>query len=199
MLWLSQGTSPDISTITSMIAQYQNRPNKGHVDAARYAIRYIKQTADLGIVFNSANKQTIMSHTHYPKTPLYAVTDANWGAQDFSRISDNAQIPLFKSRSISGHIINLYGPIQWQSKRQTITERSSAKAEIYATDECVRELVYIRMLIRDLGFENTFLSDPITIHNDNSACNGAKTAPHALYDTFNFVTMQLEKRYKRKE
>ena len=170
MLWLSQGSRPDISTITSMIAQYQNRPSKGHIDAARYAIRYIKQTSDLGIVFDSINAPVIMSHTHFPKNPLHAITDSNWGAQDLSRTPDNTQLPLFKSLSVNGHIINLYGPIQWQSKRQTITARSSAEAEIYATDECVRELIYIRKLIRDLGFENTFLSNPITIHNDNSAC-----------------------------
>ena len=71
---------------------------------------------------------------------------------------------------MSGHIIFLYGPLHWQSKRQTITARSSAEAEIYATDECVRELTYLRKVYTDLGLLSTFLSNPISIKNDNMTC-----------------------------
>ena len=71
---------------------------------------------------------------------------------------------------MSGHIIHLYGPLHWQCKRQTITARSSAEAEIYATDECVRELTYLRKVIRDLRLHHIFLKNPIPIQNDNMAC-----------------------------
>ena len=64
----------------------------------------------------------------------------------------------------------MYGPIQWQSKRQTVTARSSAEAEIYATDKCVRELIYLRKLLRDLDLDKTFIKGPIPIFNDNMAC-----------------------------
>ena len=71
---------------------------------------------------------------------------------------------------MSGHIIFMYRPIHWQSKRQTITARSSAEAEIYATDECVRELTFIRKLFRELKLIQTFMKHPIPVKNDNMTC-----------------------------
>ena len=71
---------------------------------------------------------------------------------------------------MSGHIIHLYGPLHWQCKRQSITARSSAEAEIYATDECVIELIYLRKVFRSLVFLDTFMKSPTLVHNDNMAC-----------------------------
>ena len=120
LLWLSQGTRPDLSTITAMLSKYQNNPSPAHIEAARYAIRYVKQTKHLGITFDSNQKYNLHSYTYFPtapKDPLVALPDANWGSQDLSSTPENHQLPLFKSRSMSGHIIFLYGPLHWQSKR----------------------------------------------------------------------------------
>ena len=38
LLWLSQGIRNDLSTITSLLAQYQANPSPGHLQAAKYAI-----------------------------------------------------------------------------------------------------------------------------------------------------------------
>lgn len=168
--WMCQGTRPDMSTITAMLARYQNRPNHKHIEAARYAIRYLNNTRDLGIIFDSDKKKTLHSYNQFPLDPLHAVADANWGPQDQSTVTTKTTLPLFKSRSMSGHLIFLYGPLQWQSKRQTITARSSAEAEIYATDECVRELIYLRKIYTGLNLHNQFFSNPISIKNDNMAC-----------------------------
>ena len=78
-------------------------------------------------------------------------------------------LDLFKSRSISGHIIVLHGPLHWSSKRQKITARSSAEAEIYATDQCVKDLIYLRNIINDMDLRN-ILPPKSTIYNDNMAC-----------------------------
>ena len=79
--WLSQGTRPDLSTITSMLARYQNSPTQKHIDAARYAIRYVKQTRHLGIHFDSNFQSNLQSFVHFPLDPLTATTDANWGSK----------------------------------------------------------------------------------------------------------------------
>ena len=170
MQWLSHGTRPDISTITSMLAKYQNFPTQAHIQAAKYAVRYIQQTRDLDVTFDSQYSNNLKSYIKYPIDPLVALADTNWGPQDISHVPPTRKLDLFKSRSISGHIIFLYRPIHWQSKRQTITARSSAEAEIYATDECVWELTYVRKILTDLNFKNRFLSKPIPIFNDNMAC-----------------------------
>jgi len=177
LLWLSIGTRPDLSTITNILAQYQNRPSRKHIAAAKYAIRYLKGTKQLGLTFSSESQSNdqIDGFLNFPvNTPsVSALTDANWGPQDQSVPKSNKPLPkldLFKTRSISGYVLTLHGPIHWQSKRQTITARSSAEAEIYATDECVKQLLYIRNIIKYLGLEKDLLKNKTKIYNDNMAC-----------------------------
>ena len=81
--------------------------------------------------------------------------------------SPDVLLGLFKSRSISGFIIWLGGPLNWSSKRQTITAHSSTEAGIYTTDECCKSLSHITHLIQDLNETNTFIQFPISVYNDN--------------------------------
>ena len=71
---------------------------------------------------------------------------------------------------MSGFLITLNGPLHWQAKRQKITARSSAEAEIYAADEYVKQILFIKNIIDDLHLSKTLLSQPITIYNNNMAC-----------------------------
>jgi len=49
--WLSCQTRPDLATITNILSQFNNKCSPGHIDAARYAIRYLKGTADNNVFF----------------------------------------------------------------------------------------------------------------------------------------------------
>ena len=62
------------------------------------------------------------------------------------------------------------GPLHWMSKRQTITARSSAEAEIYATDECIKSLAHISYIIDGLDLQESIMPSPTIVYNDNSAC-----------------------------
>ena len=44
LVWLSQGTRPDLATITNILAKYQNNPGYGHIAAAKYVIKIIGQS-----------------------------------------------------------------------------------------------------------------------------------------------------------
>ena len=54
------------------------------------------------------------------------------------------------------------------SKRQSITARSSAEAEIYTIDECVKALQHIRHIFEDLHLDH-LLPSTFLIYNDNEA------------------------------
>ena len=175
LLWLSQGTRPDLATVTCILARHPTHATPSHIDAANHVIKYLKSTNDLGILFKSGTHTNVESYIKFPipKGNILSFSDANWGPQDQS--VPNTKLPteeleLFKSRSISGFIIYHHGPIHWVSKRQTITARSSAEAEIYATDECVKYLLYIKHILQDLDLDSTMVTKPFTIYNDNQAC-----------------------------
>ncbi len=49
--WLAHTTIPNLSTVVSLLAQHQSIPSPGHLEAARYAIKYLASTKTLGIYF----------------------------------------------------------------------------------------------------------------------------------------------------
>jgi len=178
LLWLSQATRPDLATITNILAKYQNRPTKRVLESAKYVIKYIKGTQDHGITFSSDTNTFITSALHFPlqetqPNEVIGITDANWGPQDQSvpnPTSPSVELDKFKTRSISGHIIQFHGPLHWSSRRQRITARSSAESEIYATDECVKNLIYLKNIICDLDLQGQLMNTKIKVFNDNMAC-----------------------------
>jgi hypothetical protein len=95
------------------------------------------------------------------------MSDANWGPQDASLSAVPVDIPSFVSRSMSAFYIDLLGPLHWISKHQKVTAASSAEAEIYATDECVK---FLLELVQILEFLDLFMPDTYIIYNDNPAC-----------------------------
>ena len=172
--WLSTATRPDIATITNILSAYLHKSTPSHLAAVKHVIKYIKGTTDLGICFSTFKKENLEAFIKFPidQSKILPFTDANWGPQDASVPKPNSPevlLDLFKSRSISGFLIWLGGPLHWCSKRQTITARSSAEAEIYATDECCKSLQHILNLIEDLNLTKTLVSLPIKVYNDNEA------------------------------
>jgi hypothetical protein len=170
--WLAHTTRPDLSTVVSLLAQHQNIPSPGHYEAALYASKYLAGTKHLGIFFTSRRDSTLQSFLHFPLPPtsLLSMSDANWGPQDASLTRTHAELPLFTSRSMSAYYIDMYGPLHWISKRQSVTAASSAEAEIYATDECVKFLLELVQILDFLGVKEIFMPSVNTIYNDNQAC-----------------------------
>ncbi len=169
--WLAHTTRPDLSTVVSLLAQHQSSPSQGHYDAALYVARYLATTRTLGIHFSSTRSSLLESFLHFPiPQPLLSKSDANWGPQDASINKSNQQLPLFVSRSMSAFYIDLFGPLHWLSKRQMVTAGSSAEAEIYATDECVKFLLELNQLLEFLGVKDNFMPTTNVIYNDNNAC-----------------------------
>jgi hypothetical protein len=169
--WLAHTTLPDISTAVSLLAQHQSTPSQGHLDSALYVARYLATTRTLGILFSSTRSTLLESFLHFPlPNSLLAMSDANWGPQDASLTKTTQQLPLFTSRSMSAYYVDLFGPLHWLSKRQTVTAGSSAEAEIYATDECVKFLLELHQLLEFLGVKDKFMPSTNIIYNDNNAC-----------------------------
>ena len=70
---------------------------------------------------------------------------------------------------MSAFYIDLLGPLHWISKRQTITAGSSAEAEIFATNGCVKFLLELVQLLDYLGVKDVFMPHVNIVYNDNQA------------------------------
>jgi len=185
--WLATTTRPDISPVTSFLAAHTNKPAPSHVDAALYAVRYLRSTVDFGIAYHSNASSPASAFVHFPfhhdleaykdalpptaaeHQHLTAYSDACWGSQLGSSLSPGTEINMFKLRSMSGYIvIRTGGPISWAAVRQERTSQSSCEAEVRATDECIKEVLSVRFRTQDIGL--TDHSTPTAVFNDNQAC-----------------------------
>jgi hypothetical protein len=176
--WLAHTTRPDLSTAVSLLAQHQSMPSPGHYEAALYVSKSLATTRNLGIYFSSTRPNQLESFLHFPiDNSFLAMSDANWDPQDASITKKSQDLPLFVSRSMSAFYVDLLGPLHWLSKRQTVTAGSSAEAEIYATDECVKFLLELDQFVEFFQVKSLFMPSTITIYNDNNACvNWSKKA-----------------------
>jgi hypothetical protein len=169
--WLAHTTRPDISTSVSLLAQHQNQPSPGHYETALYVVKFIASTKTLGIYFTNAKRSTMEAFLHFPLPPrILPMADANWGPQDAKQTKTIHELPLFTSRSMSAFYVDLLGPLHWLSKRQSVTACSSAEAEIYATDECVKFLLELSQIMEFLGIRDLFMPPTTVLYNDNQAC-----------------------------
>ncbi len=170
--WLAHTTRPDLSTAVSLLAQHQSTPSPGHYEAALYVTKYLVGTKHLGIYFMSQRQSNLRLFLHFPLPPtsLLLMSDANWGPQDATQTCTHLELPLFTSRSMSAYYIDLFGPLHWISKHQSVTAGSSAEAEIYATDECVKFLLELVQILDFLGVKHLFMPSVNIIYNDNKAC-----------------------------
>jgi transposase InsO family protein len=146
LLYLMQGSRPDIAYPVTQLAKYTKNPGPKHWEALIRLLRYLKGTKSLGIKYYRDSNQT---------EPV-AYVDANHG------LKSN------KYKPISGVIIMMAGgPISWRSVMQPIQTLSSAEAEFVALSLCGQEVIFLRNLLLDMGFPCQF---PTTIYEDNSAC-----------------------------
>jgi hypothetical protein len=121
----------------------------------------------ISILKNGTNIISKLQEILPKSTSVTTLTNANWALQYQLKPSstNNADLGLFKSQSISGYLIWLGGPVHWVSKQQSITARSSTEAEIYVTDECTKQLLYLSHIVDSLNLTNHIMhhSEPYLI------------------------------------
>ena len=145
--------------------------------AAKHVLRYLRGTDELGLCYRrpeDASQQCL----------LQAYADASW-----------MSVPG-TSRSVSGYVFMLNGgAISWKCKVQTTVALSTAEAEFDALCAAVREAVYLRGLLQEMGLAQV---EPTTLFEDNQPCiqiaknpvTSSRTRHVAL--RFNFVREKLQ-------
>jgi hypothetical protein len=127
LLYLANCTRPDIAFAVSALSRHMANPTRAHLNAAKSVLRYLSGTAGLGIRFGLAGG-------------LEGWCDADFAGDLPSR------------RSTTGFVFLVAGgAVSWQSKLQPTVAHSTTEAEYMASSAAVREGLWLRHLMGDLG------------------------------------------------
>jgi transposase InsO family protein len=149
--WLASCTRPDISYTASLLARYSNNPTGTHWEMALRATSYLASTRNLGLELGGH------------RSSLEGWVDADWAGCHDTR------------RSTTGYVFKINGSaITWCSRRQQTVASSTVEAEYIATAEAAREAVWLRNLLKELGFKQV---GPTTLHVDNQGAMRLATNP----------------------
>lgn len=157
ILYLSQGTRPDIAYAVNTVSKYNNNPGKAHWTAVKRIFRYLKGTVQNKLEFSEGSDYTLKGYC-----------DADWASESDERRSCTAYV-----------FINQGGAISWSSKRQPTVALSTTEAEYMALSSATQEALWLQQLGSEL--EPDLFQEPIDLFCDNkSAINLATTdAYHA--------------------
>jgi hypothetical protein len=135
LMYASLSTRPDIAHATSMLSRALKDPKMEDWVAAKRVLRYLRGTTSLGLTFGyDGLTDDIVLGSNF--------CDADWAGD------------LGDRRSMSGYVMKVAGaPIAWCSKKQPCVSRSSAESEYMAAGAAVCEIIWLRTLLRELGFE----------------------------------------------
>ena len=188
--WLSINTRPDINTAYSLLSQFNSNPSHGHMESAKYVLRYLKHTSSHGIWFTQGENRlhgSVAIPEELKGNELMVFTDSNWGPQDASKPKPNETrtVTMEELKSIQGfYITRMGGPLYWGVHREKRGSRSSCMAEIKSIDDGIRAIQYLRHLMRQLGLPD--IDFPTPLLNDNqgsidwieSGCKPTKKLRH---------------------
>lgn len=159
--YLAQQSRPDILLAVNRLSQYQNVANKSDQKALERILRYLRGTWDYGLFFKKP-KTGILAITNDPE--FFGTIPADQqpvGFSDASFAEDKGR----KSRS--GYVFMIGGAaVSWYCKKQGPVALSSTESEYYALSETVKEGVWMRRMLRELGID---FSNPTTINEDNQS------------------------------
>ena len=121
-------TRPEIAYSVGAISQFMQDPKTPHLDAAKRILRYIKGSADYGLLYEKSNDFL-----------LRGFTDADWVGDANDR------------RSTSGYCFNIGSVVvSWCSKKQSTVALSSTEAEYMAATMATQECIWLKCLMGDI-------------------------------------------------
>jgi hypothetical protein len=146
----------DIAFMAGQLAQHCQNPGLEHWKAAVRVLRYLKGTRIHGICFGGKD-----SNNHV----LVGYSDADYAGDPDTR------------RSTSGYVFILNGgAVTWSSRRQPIVSLSTMPSEYIAASEAIREAVWLRRLLDNLGTTQIL---PTLLRCDNESAIGLAYNPLA--------------------
>lgn len=146
LMYVTVTSRPDISAAVNYFSGFQSCATDEHWCALKRVLRYIRGTVDLKLVFHRDSDNGVLN----------GFVDSDWAGD----ITDR--------KSVSGYVFKIYSStVSWTTRKQTSVALSAAEAEYMALSIAVTEVIWLRLLLADLGVK---INEPVVIREDNQAC-----------------------------
>ncbi|GJS96128.1 hypothetical protein Tco_0803096 [Tanacetum coccineum] len=133
LMYLMVCTRPDIAYAVSVVSRYLTNPGKNHWEAVKWILKYLRGTANVGLVYGT-NRGNHVDVTGFVDS-------------DYAKDPD-------KGRSITGYAFLVQGcVVSWKATLQHVVALSTTEAEYMALTEAVKEAIWLRGLLEELGVE----------------------------------------------
>ena len=153
--YLADGTRFDIAYAVGVLARFSANPGPMHWAAAQHVLRYLQGTKHYALVYRKGVEGE----------PFITYGDADLGGN------------LDTGKSTTGYIALMSGAaISWQSKLQSIVAKSTTEAEFVAASTTGNEIMWLRNVLKELGFEVKQTS--VLFLDNQSAVQVAKNPEH---------------------
>ena len=120
---------PDLSYFMSVVGRFMANPGKRHWEDAKWVLRYISGTIDVGLKY--ANRGEVPSIEGYVDF-------------DFAKSIDTR-------KSTTGYAFKVFGNlVNWRANLQSVVALSTTEVEYIATNETVKESLWLRDLVSEL-------------------------------------------------
>ncbi|CAI7896273.1 unnamed protein product [Closterium sp. NIES-53] len=144
LMYAAVNTRPDIAFATGQLARVVQCPNEEQVVAGMRVAKYLGQTTTVGLQYSAAaqRRQKGADGVEPGRLFLIAFSDASFASEPEDMTS------------VGGFICCIGGgPTAWESKKQVDQASSSVDSEYMALFRAVREIVWQRRLLAELGEE----------------------------------------------
>ncbi|CAI7916690.1 unnamed protein product [Closterium sp. NIES-54] len=144
LMYAAVNTRPDVAFATGQLARVVQCPNEEQVAAGMRVAKYLGQTPTVGLQYLAAaqSRQKGADGVEPGRLFLTAFSDASFASEPEDMTS------------VGGFIFCVGGgPTTWESKKQVDQALSSVESEYMALFRAVREIVWQRRLLAELGEE----------------------------------------------
>ncbi|CAI7776377.1 unnamed protein product [Closterium sp. NIES-53] len=158
LMYVAVNTRPDVAFATGQLARVVQCPNEEQVAAGMRVAKYLGQTPTVGLQYSAAaqRRQKGADGVESGRLFLTAFSYASFASEP----EDMTSVGWFIC-CVGG------GPTAWESKKQVDQALSSVESEYMALFRAVREIVWQRRLLAELGEEE---EGPTPLYCD---CQGA--------------------------
>jgi hypothetical protein len=147
LLFLSQGTRPDIAQAVNEVSRYNSYHTKSHWAAVKRIFRYLRGTSGTKLTYTASSSGDFVGYS-----------DSDWGGDRDSR------------KSTQGYVFKMAnGAISWKSSKQNTIALSSTEAEYMALCTAVKEGLWLRQLAGELFQEGNDMNKSLIIFCDNQS------------------------------